>query len=105
MIAILRGLADVERDLIRTRAAEGPSRAKARGHSMGHSPLLTQQLQAEARRRQAESATLAEVAKSYNVEWATIPTKQPTKFGLSSPERFSSWVARPDFPHNKLTRN
>jgi len=31
MIAILGGLADVERDLIRTRTAEGRSRAKARG--------------------------------------------------------------------------
>jgi len=31
MIAVLGGLADVERDLIRTRTAEGRSRAKARG--------------------------------------------------------------------------
>src|SRR5690242_18735990 len=30
MIAVLGGLADVERDLIRTRTAEGRSRAKAR---------------------------------------------------------------------------
>jgi DNA invertase Pin-like site-specific DNA recombinase len=31
MIAVLGGLADVERDLIRTRTAEGRSRAKGRG--------------------------------------------------------------------------
>jgi DNA invertase Pin-like site-specific DNA recombinase len=31
MIAVLGGLADVERDLIRTRTAEGRSRAKAQG--------------------------------------------------------------------------
>ena len=31
MLAVLGGLADVERDLIRTRAAEGRSRAKAQG--------------------------------------------------------------------------
>jgi DNA invertase Pin-like site-specific DNA recombinase len=31
MIAVLGGLSDVERDLIRTRTAEGRSRAKARG--------------------------------------------------------------------------
>src|SRR5271169_5791915 len=37
MIAILGGLADVERDLIRTRTAEGRSRAKARGQHMGRS--------------------------------------------------------------------
>ena len=35
MLAVLGGLADVERDLIRTRTAEGRSRAKARGQHMG----------------------------------------------------------------------
>ena len=35
MIAVLDGLADVERDLIRTRTAEGRSRAKSRGQQMG----------------------------------------------------------------------
>jgi hypothetical protein len=34
MLAVLGGLADVERDLIRTRTAEGRSRAKARGQPM-----------------------------------------------------------------------
>jgi len=39
MLAVLDGLADVERDLIRTRTAEGRSRAKARGkHMGGHLP-------------------------------------------------------------------
>ena len=41
MIAVLGGLADVERDLIRTRTAEGRSRAKARGQHMGRPPALT----------------------------------------------------------------
>jgi DNA invertase Pin-like site-specific DNA recombinase len=35
MLAVLGGLADVERDLIRTRTAEGRSRAKAQGKHMG----------------------------------------------------------------------
>jgi len=35
MLAVLGGLADVERDLIRTRTAEGRSRAKAQGQHMG----------------------------------------------------------------------
>jgi DNA invertase Pin-like site-specific DNA recombinase len=35
MLAVLGGLADVERDLIRTRTAEGRARAKARGKQMG----------------------------------------------------------------------
>ena len=72
MIAVLGGLADVERDLIRTRTAEGRSRARARGQHMGRPPALTPQQQAEARKRRAEGATLKELAQSYNVGIATI---------------------------------
>jgi len=72
IIAVLGGLADIERDLIRTRTAEGRSRAKARGQHMGRPPKLTPQRQKEARRRRAEGATLKELAKSYNVGRATI---------------------------------
>ena len=72
MIAVLGGLADVERDLIRTRTAEGRSRAKARGQHMGRPPKLTEAQKVEARRRRAEGATLAELAHSYNVGKSTI---------------------------------
>ena len=67
MIAVLGGLADVERDLIRTRTAEGRSRAQARGQHMGRPSALTPQQQAEARKRRDEGATLKELAQSYNV--------------------------------------
>jgi DNA invertase Pin-like site-specific DNA recombinase len=67
MIAVLGGLADVERDLIRTRAAEGRSQAQKRGQHMGRPPKLTAAQQAEARRRRAGGATLAELARSYGV--------------------------------------
>ena len=72
MIAVLGGLADVERDLIRTRTAEGRSRAKAQGKHMGRPPSLTPSQQKEASRRRAAGATLQELAKSYNVSRATI---------------------------------
>ena len=72
MIAVLGGLADVERDLIRTRTAEGRGRAKARGQHMGRPPALTAQQAAEARQRRADGATLKELAESYNVGLATI---------------------------------
>ena len=72
MIAVLRGLADVERDLIRTRTAEGRSRAKARGQHMGRPPKLTETQKAEARQRRAEGATLNELARSYDVSKSTI---------------------------------
>ena len=72
MIAVLGGLADVERDLIRTRTAEGRSRAQKRGQHMGRPPKLTPVQQAEARRRRAAGATLAELARSYHVGKSTI---------------------------------
>jgi DNA invertase Pin-like site-specific DNA recombinase len=69
MLAVLGGLADMERDLIRTRTAEGRSRATARGR---RPPALTPQQQAEARQRRADGATLKELARSYDVSAATI---------------------------------
>ena len=72
MIAVLGGLADVERDLIRTRTAEGRSRAQRRGQRMGRKPKLTKAQQTEARKRRAEGATLAELARSYGVGKSTI---------------------------------
>ena len=72
MIAVLGGLADVERDLIRTRTAEGRSRAVGRGQHMGRPASLTvQQQQEEAGRRLDEGATLKDLARSYNVSMAT----------------------------------
>jgi DNA invertase Pin-like site-specific DNA recombinase len=53
VIAVLGGLADVERDLIRTRTAEGRSRAQKRGQRMGRKPKLTEAQQAKARKRRA----------------------------------------------------
>ena len=76
-VAVLGGLADLERDLVRTRTAEGRSRARARGQHMGRPPKLTPQQQAEARKRRAEGATLKELAKSYNVGLATISRLGP----------------------------
>jgi hypothetical protein len=66
MLAVLGGLADVERDLIRTRTAEGRSRAKAQGQHMGRPPSLTPAQQKEATRRRAQGATLQELADSYD---------------------------------------
>lgn len=69
----------MERDLIRTRTAEGRSRARARGQHMGRPPKLTDAQKVEARRRRAEGATLKELAASYDVGLATI-----SRLGLPS---------------------
>jgi DNA invertase Pin-like site-specific DNA recombinase len=67
-----RALRSVERDLIRTRTAEGRSRAKKRGQRMGRPSKLTDAQKVEARRRRAQGATLAELARSYHVGKSTI---------------------------------
>src|SRR6516162_3230712 len=72
MIAVLGGLADVERDLIRTRTAEGRSRAKAQGKHMGRPPSLTPSQQKEATKRRADGATLQELADSYDRSISTM---------------------------------
>ena len=77
MITILGGLADVERDLIRTRTAEGRERAKARGVKLGRKPKLTPQQKREALARRTAGETLMEIARSYNVSFATISRLKP----------------------------
>lgn len=72
MLAVLGGLADVERDLIRTRTAEGRSRAKARGAHMGRPARLTSAQQDEVRQRLIDGETHAELARSYAVGVSTI---------------------------------
>lgn len=72
MLSVLGGLADVERDLIRTRTAEGRERAKKRGQHMGRPPRLTPAQQAEARERLAAGEAPAEIARSYAVSRMTI---------------------------------
>lgn len=72
MIAVLAGLADVERDLIRTRTAEGRVRAQARGQHMGRPSKLTAAQRTEALARRAAGETLSEIARSYNVAHSTI---------------------------------
>ena len=67
MLAVLGGLADVERDLIRT--AEGRSRAKDQGKHMGRPPPEQQK---EATRRRADGATLQELADSYDRSITTM---------------------------------
>jgi DNA invertase Pin-like site-specific DNA recombinase len=73
IIAVLGGLADVERDLIRTRTAEGCGWARKRGQFIGRLPKLKPVRKAEACRARAEGAPrLLELALSYEVGKSTI---------------------------------
>ena len=73
MLTVLGGLAEFERDLIRTRTGEGRARAVARGQRMGRPPKLTPHQQREAtKRRERGEESLADIGRSYNVSGATI---------------------------------
>lgn len=72
MIAVLGGLADVERDLIRTRTSEGRTRAKERGQHMGRPSKLTPHQKQEIRARKDNGESVADLARSYGVGAASI---------------------------------
>jgi DNA invertase Pin-like site-specific DNA recombinase len=73
MLTVLGGLAEFERDLIRTRTGEGRARAVARGQKMGRPPKLTPHQRREAiKRRDRGGESLADIGRSYNVSGATI---------------------------------
>src|SRR5580704_14187705 len=73
MLTVLGGLAEFERDLIRTRTGEGRARAVANGVKLGRKPTLTPHQRHEAiKRRDTGNETLADIARSYNVSAATI---------------------------------
>jgi DNA invertase Pin-like site-specific DNA recombinase len=73
MLTVLGGLAEFERDLIRTRTGEGRARAVARGQRMGRPPKLTPHQRREAiNRRDRGGESLADIGRSYNVSGATI---------------------------------
>jgi DNA invertase Pin-like site-specific DNA recombinase len=81
MLTILGGLAEFERELIRSRTGEGRVRAKARGVKFGRPPILTAHQRQEAIQRLTEGATQADVARSYGVSQATISRLDPRPFG------------------------
>jgi DNA invertase Pin-like site-specific DNA recombinase len=72
MLTILGGLAEFERELIRTRTGEGRERAKARGVIMGRRPKLTSHQRREAIARREAGEILVDIARSYNVSHSTI---------------------------------
>lgn len=72
MLTVLGGLAEFERELIRTRTGEGRARAKERGVKLGRIPTLTPHQQQEARARRENGEALTEIARSYNVSHSTI---------------------------------
>ena len=72
MLTVLGGLAEFERELIRSRTGEGRQRAMARGVRMGRRPKLSTHQRGEAIRRRDAGDTLMDIARTYGVSHSTI---------------------------------
>lgn len=72
MLTVLGGLAEFERELIRSRTSEGRERAKAQGVKFGPKPKLTDHQKREAIRRREAGEPVPDIARSYNVSRWTI---------------------------------
>jgi DNA invertase Pin-like site-specific DNA recombinase len=72
MLTVLAGLAEFERELIRTRTGEGRARAQMRGVRMGRKPKLTPHQRKEALARRDAGEPLVEIGRSYAVSHSTI---------------------------------
>src|SRR4051794_40320866 len=98
MLTVLGGLAEFERDLIRTRTGEGRARAKARGVKLGRKPKLTPHQRCEAIARRSGGEPLAEIARSYDVHRSTISRLQPgvkkRARPISPPHQTAGWHRR-----------
>ena len=84
MVIVLGGLAEFERDLIRSRTSEGRARAVAKGVRLGRKPKLTSHQHREALRRREAGETLTDIARSYNVSHSTISRLQSVQQGKST---------------------
>ena len=71
MLTVLGGLAEFERELIRTRTGEG-RQCEARGVALGRKPKLTGHRRREASARREAGEVLTDIARSYNVSHSTI---------------------------------
>ncbi|MGH6834995.1 MAG: hypothetical protein ACREC9_05470 [Methylocella sp.] len=78
MLTVLAGLAEFEREPIRTCTGEGRARGVANGVRLGREATLTHHQQQEAvKRRAAGKETLGEMARSYNASGWTISRLAP----------------------------
>jgi len=72
ILAVLGGLAEFERELIKSRTADGRARAAERGVPMGRPPKLTRHQRAAALEMLDEGTAQTEVARLFNVSPASI---------------------------------
>lgn len=69
-------MADVERELIHSRTAEGRARAKAMGKKLGHKPKLTSGQRRQVLAELADDEAPADLARTYGVSRHTIAPRR-----------------------------
>lgn len=83
MLTVLGGLAEFERELIRSRTTEGRERAKARGVRLGRRPILSADQQRFVAAERAKGESVRYLARIIGVSKATIgripPAEKPTR--------------------------
>ena len=72
MVSILSAISEFERELILSRISEGRKRARQNGIKFGRKPKLTAYQRQEALERLAEGESQSTIARSFNVDRATI---------------------------------
>jgi DNA invertase Pin-like site-specific DNA recombinase len=72
MLTVLGGLAEFERELIKSRTGEGRARAKAAGVHMGRPSKLTAHQKREAIARRDAGEALTDIARTFGVSHTTI---------------------------------
>ena len=71
MLTVLGGLAEFERDLIRSRTSEGRARAQARGVKLGRRPKLSTAQQSFVAKARAQGESVRHLARVLGVSKAT----------------------------------
>jgi DNA invertase Pin-like site-specific DNA recombinase len=72
MLTVLAGVAELERELIRERAAQGIKEAKKRGVKFGRPRLLTDEVVAEIKKLRSDGIGVAEIMRRVNLKRATV---------------------------------
>ncbi|KAA8389969.1 recombinase family protein [Acetobacter tropicalis] len=90
MLAILGGLADVERDLIRTRTSEGRVRAIQQGKQMGRPSRLTTAQKRDISAKRKNGMTLKSLATTYGLSESAVSRIARSHDTLKTTKEFPS---------------
>lgn len=87
MLTVLGGLAEFERELIRSRTMEGRERAKARGVRLGRRPILSADQRRFVAEERAKGESVRYLARILGVSKATIGRVPPSEAPKRQPRR------------------